>query len=57
MTKELSIIPREILLPQFLGCVNQLIKQAKEVYVRSIFNYIYHSRRLVKLNFILITAL
>ena len=30
MTKELSIIPREILLPHFLGYVNQLIKQAKE---------------------------
>ena len=35
-TKELSIIPKKILLPHLLGCVNQLIKQAKEKMLRKV---------------------
>ena len=35
-TKELSIIPKKMLLPHLLGCVNQLIKQAKEKMLRKV---------------------
>ena len=30
ITRELSTVPKDILLTHFLGCVSQLIKQAKE---------------------------